>query len=53
MDTKLSKLQDKLEDMTDDISDKDKQISDLQDTIKKSETGSLAKRITELTTKMD
>lgn len=53
MDTKLSKLQDRLEDMTDDISDKDTQIKDLQETIKKSETWTLSKRITELIEKKD
>lgn len=53
MDTKLSKLQDRLEEMQDDMSDKDNQIKDLQETIKKSETGALSKRITELTKKKD
>lgn len=53
MDTKLSKLQDKLEDMWDDMSDKDTEIASLQDTIKKSETANLSSRITELTEKMD
>jgi chaperonin cofactor prefoldin len=38
MDTKLSKLQDKLEDMEDDMSDKDSQIKELQETINKAET---------------
>jgi len=53
MDTKLSKLQDKLDDFKDDMSDRDSQIKDLQETIKKSETSVLSKRITDLTEKMD
>jgi chaperonin cofactor prefoldin len=38
MDTKLSKLQDKLEEMEEDMSDKDSQIKELQETINKAET---------------
>jgi len=53
MDTKLSKLQDKLEDLEDDISYKDTEIKNLKESISKTESSSLSNRINELTTKFD
>ena len=41
------------EDMEDDMSDKDSQIKELQESINKAETWSLSKRIAELTAEMD